>query len=132
MIKQPLLLRYLVTTGIFLLIDAIWLGLVAPKLYKANIGHLMADKPNFVAAGVFYLLFVAALLFFVIDPALVKASVWQAVWTGAFLGLVMYATYDLTNLATLKAWPLKITVIDLAWGSFVTAATSGIVTRIFL
>ena len=132
MIKQPLVLRYLVTTGIFLLIDAIWLGLVAPKLYKANIGHLMADKPNFLAAGVFYLLYVAALLFFVIDPALVKASVWQAVWTGAFLGLVMYATYDLTNLATLKAWPLKITVIDLAWGSFVTAATSGIVTRIFL
>ena len=67
-----------------------------------------------------------------IDPALVKGSAWQAVWTGAFLGLVMYATYDLTNLATLKDWPLKITAIDLAWGTFITAATSGIVTRIFL
>ena len=92
----------------------------------------MAEKPNFLAAGVFYLIYIAALLFFVIDPALVKASVWQAVWTGAFLGLAMYATYDLTNLATLKEWPLKITAIDLAWGTFITAATSGIVTRIFL
>ncbi|NLO12898.1 MAG: DUF2177 family protein [Clostridiales bacterium] len=132
MIRQSLLIRHLVTTGIFLLIDAAWLGLIAPKLYKANIGHLMAEKPNFLAAGVFYLIYIAALLFFVIDPALVKASVWQAVWTGAFLGLAMYATYDLTNLATLKEWPLKITAIDLAWGTFITAATSGIVTRIFL
>jgi uncharacterized membrane protein len=130
--KSPLLVRYLVTTGVFLLIDVAWLALIAPKLYKANIGHLMADKPNLPAAGVFYLLYIAALLFFVIDPALVKGSAWQAVWTGAFLGLVMYATYDLTNLATLKDWPLKITAIDLAWGTFITAATSGIVTRIFL
>ena len=130
--KSPLLVRYLVTTGVFLLIDIAWLALIAPKLYKANIGHLMADKPNLPPAGVFYLLYIAALLFFVIDPALVKGSAWQAVWTGAFLGLVMYATYDLTNLATLKDWPLKITAIDLAWGTFITAATSGIVTRIFL
>lgn len=130
--KSPLLVRYLVTTGVFLLIDIAWLALIAPKLYKANIGHLMADKPNLPAAGVFYLLYIAALLFFVIDPALVKGSAWQAVWTGAFLGLVMYATYDLTNLATMKDWPLKITAIDLAWGTFITAATSGIVTRIFL
>ncbi len=130
--KSSLLVRYLVTTGVFLLIDVAWLALIAPKLYKANIGHLMADKPNLPAAGAFYLLYIAALLFFVIDPALVRGSAWQAVWTGAFLGLVMYATYDLTNLATLKDWPLKITAIDLAWGTFITAATSGIVTRIFL
>mgnify|MGYP003383697126 CR=1 FL=1 len=130
--RQPLLVRYLVTTGIFLAIDIVWLALIAPKLYKANIGHLMAEKPNLLAAGVFYLLYIAALLFFVIDPALIKGSVWQAVWTGAFLGLTMYATYDLTNLATLKDWPLKITAIDLAWGTFITAATSGIATRIFL
>ena len=130
--KSSLLVRYLVTTGVFLLIDVAWLALIAPKLYKANIGHLMADKPNLPAAGVFYLLYIAALLFFVIDPALVRGSAWQAVWTGAFLGLVMYATYDLTNLATMKDWPLKITAIDLAWGTFITAATSGIVTRIFL
>lgn len=128
--KSPLLVRYLVTTGVFLLIDIAWLALIAPKLYKANIGHLMADKPNLPAAGVFYLLYIAALLFFVIDPALVKGSAWQAVWTGAFLGLVMYATYDLTNLATLRDWPLPVTLVDLAWGAVlggsVCAATTGI------
>lgn len=124
--------RYLVTAAVFLLIDIVWLVFISPKIYKAGIGHLMADKTNFIAAGAFYLIFIAALLFFVINPAIDKASVWQAVWTGAFLGLAMYATYDLTNLATLKGWPLHITLIDLAWGSFITAATSGIVTRIFL
>ncbi len=124
--------RFLVTALVFLLIDIVWLAFISPKLYKANIGHLMSDKVNFIAAGVFYLLYVGALLYFVIDPAIASASVWQGIWRGAFLGLVMYATYDLTNLATLKDWPLKITIIDLIWGTFITSATSGIVTRIFL
>ena len=124
--------RYLVTALIFLALDALWLGLVAPRLYRQHLGHLLAERTNFLAAAVFYLLYVAALLVFVINPALREGSVWQAVYMGAFLGLVMYATYDLTNLATLKGWPLNITLIDLAWGSFVTAATSGIVTRIFI
>lgn len=124
--------RFLVTALVFLLIDIVWLAFISPKLYKANIGHLMSDKVNFIAAGVFYLLYVGALLYFVIDPAIADGSVWQGIWRGAFLGLVMYATYDLTNLATLKDWPLKITIIDLIWGTFITSATSGIVTRIFL
>ncbi len=124
--------RYLATAAVFLAIDILWLGFVAPKLNKQNLGHLMAEKTNFIAAGAFYLLYVAALLVFVINPAIASGSVWQALYRGAFLGLVMYATYDLTNLATLRDWPLKITLIDLAWGSFVTGATSGIVTRIFL
>lgn len=123
--------RYLVTTAIFLVIDIAWLGFVAPKLYKQHIGHLMAEKASFVPAAIFYLIYIAALLFFVINPAIDKGSVWQAIWTGAFLGLAMYGTYDLTNMATLKNWPLTITAIDLAWGTFITAATSGIVTRIF-
>ena len=124
--------RFLVTALVFLLIDIVWLAFISPKLYKANIGHLMSDKVNFIAAGVFYLLYVGALLYFVIDPAIASGSVWLGIWRGAFLGLVMYATYDLTNLATLKDWPLKITIIDLIWGTFITSATSGIVTRIFL
>ena len=124
--------RFLVTALVFLLIDIVWLAFISPKLYKANIGHLMSDKVNFIAAGVFYLLYVGALLYFVIDPAIAGDSVWQGIWRGAFLGLVMYATYDLSNLATLKDWPLKITIIDLIWGTFITSATSGIVTRIFL
>lgn len=127
-----MLKRFLVAALVFLAIDIVWLTVISPKLYKAQIGHLMAEKASLPAAGIFYIIFIAALLHFVINPAIDKGSVWQAIWSGAFLGLAMYATYDLTNLATLKEWPLKITAIDLAWGTFITAATSGIVTRIFL
>ncbi|MHC1786509.1 MAG: DUF2177 family protein [Christensenellales bacterium] len=126
-----MLKRYLVTAGVFLLIDIVWLTLISPKLYKAQIGHLMSGKVNYLAAGLFYLIFIGALLFFVIDPAIQVRSIARALWTGAFLGLAMYATYDLTNQATLKDWPPLITAIDLAWGTFITAATSGIVTLIF-
>lgn len=124
--------RYLVTALVFLVIDIVWLTVISPKLYRSYLGHLMGSSVNFPAAGLFYLIFVGALLFFVINPAIEKGSVWQGIWTGAFLGLAMYATYDLTNQATLRDWPPLITAIDLAWGTFITASTSGIVTRIFL
>lgn len=127
-----MLKRFLVAALVFLAIDIVWLTVISPKLYKAQIGHLMAEKASLPAAGIFYIIFIAALLHFVINPAIDKGSVWQAMWTGAFLGLAMYATYDLTNLATLRDWPVTITLIDLAWGTFITAATSGITTRIFL
>ena len=124
--------RFLVACVVFLVIDIVWLAGISPRLYKAQIGHLMADKVNYPAAAVFYVIFIAALVFFVISPAIDQKSVWRAVWTGAFFGLAMYATYDLTNQATLKDWPVAITLIDLAWGTFITAATSGITARIFL
>lgn len=124
--------RFAVAMAVFLLIDIVWLTLISPKLYRAHIGHLLTEKPVLSAAAVFYVIYIAALLFFVINPAVDKRSVWQAVYTGAFLGLAMYATYDLTNQATMKQWPVTITLIDLAWGTFITAATSGITTRIFL
>lgn len=124
--------RYLLTALVFLVIDLLWLGLLASKLYRMYLGHLLAEKTNFLAAGAFYLLYVAALLVFVINPAITAGSATQALYMGAFLGLVMYATYDLTNLATLKDWPITITLIDLAWGSFVTGATCGIVTRVLI
>ncbi|NLD34697.1 MAG: DUF2177 family protein [Clostridiales bacterium] len=127
-----MLKRFAVAAAVFLVIDIVWLTVISPKLYKAHIGHLMADKPTLPAAGVFYVIYIAALLFFVINPAIDKRSVWQALWTGAFLGLAMYATYDLTNQATMKDWPVTITLIDLAWGTFITAATSAITTRIFM
>lgn len=122
--------RYLVTAAVFLVFDIVWLGLVAPKLYKQHIGHLMAEKASLIPAAVFYLIFVAALLFFVVNPAIAANSVWRAAWMGAFLGFAMYATYDLTNMATLKDWPLVITAIDLAWGTFVTTVTSVVATLI--
>jgi len=127
-----MLKRFAVAAAVFLVIVIVWLTVISPKLYKAHIGHLMADKPTLPAAGVFYVIYIAALLFFVINPAIDKRSVWQALWTGAFLGLAMYATYDLTNQATMKDWPVTITLIDLAWGTFITAATSAITTRIFM
>ena len=115
---------YLVSVVSFVAIDSFWLGKVAPKLYKENIGHLMADKPNLVAAGIFYLTFLVGLVAFVIVPALNKESWAWAAGMGALFGLVTYATFDLTSQAVLKNWPTKITVIDLAWGMILSATIS--------
>lgn len=124
--------RYITGVLVFLLIDMIWLVVVAPKLYTSQIGHLMAEKVNYPAALIFYLLYVMAVLVFVINPAVKNGSLSQAAMYGALLGLSMYATYDLTNLATLRDWPILVTVIDLVWGTFVTMTTSVVVTKLIL
>ncbi len=111
---------YLVTLGAFFVIDMIWLGLVARKFYRDQLGFVMRAKVNWPAAIVFYLLFIAGLVFFVTYPALAQGSWFYAFITGAFFGLIAYATYDLTNLATLKDWPLTVTLVDLVWGSFLS------------
>jgi len=123
--------HYLITLVIFTLIDLVWLLFISRKLYQEKIGHLMAPKANMAAAAIFYLLFIAGIVFFVVNPAAEKQSVLYALGAGAFFGLVTYATYDLTNLATLRDWPVSITIIDLAWGSFVTGTTSAIATWIW-
>jgi uncharacterized membrane protein len=115
---------YFIALLFFLAIDSLWLGLVAPGFYRAQIGHLMAEQPNLIAAGVFYLLFIAGLLIFVIEPGLQNPSLWNAGVRGAFFGLVTYATYDLTNLATLADWPLLVTGVDLLWGTFLSAVVT--------
>ena len=120
--------NYLIAIVIFTVIDLVWLVFISRKLYQEKLGHLMAPKVNFAAAAVFYLLFIAGMVFFVINPAVEKQSVLYALGAGAFFGLITYATYDLTNLATLKDWPVSITIIDLIWGSFVTSATSALST----
>lgn len=102
---------------IFILIDAIWLGLVAPKFYKEQIGHLMSEKPNFVAAIIFYLVFIVGVVYFVVNPAVEAQSLSKLLISGMLFGFMTYATYDLTNLATLKDWPLKVTIVDLIWGT---------------
>ncbi|MFB0958062.1 MAG: DUF2177 family protein [Clostridiaceae bacterium] len=117
---------YLITVVVFFVVDIFWLGVISKNLYKNYLGHLMAPQVNWTAAIIFYLLFIAGLVFFVIDPALAKSSFWYAVAAGGFFGLITYSTYDLTNLATIKDWPLNITIIDLMWGTFLNAATSGI------
>jgi uncharacterized membrane protein len=115
---------YLIALAVFLAIDMVWLLVLSKKLYSEKLGYLMTKNPNLVAAFIFYMIFIAGLLFFVIQPALNQNS-WQfALFAGMFFGLVTYATYDLTNLATIKDWPLVITVIDLIWGSFVSGSTA--------
>ncbi len=118
--------NFFIALVVFLTIDMVWLLFIAKNLYAKHLGYLMAPKVNFGAALIFYVLFVIALLFFVINPALSKESWTYAMFVGAFFGLVTYATYDLTNLATVKDWPLLITGIDLVWGSFVSACTATI------
>lgn len=108
---------YIIAFIIFLAIDAIWLGLVAPKFYKAQIGHLMSEKPNFVAAIVFYLVFIVGVVYFVINPAIEAQSMSKLLVAGMLFGFMTYATYDLTNLATLKDWPITVTIVDLIWGT---------------
>lgn len=117
---------YIVSIVVFFAIDILWLGFISKNLYATHLGHLMAPKVNWVAAIVFYALFMAGLVFFVIEPALAKQSLRYALLAGAFFGLICYATYDLTNLATLKDWPLNITLIDLAWGTVLNSAVAAI------
>lgn len=118
--------RYLVALLVFFIIDMIWLGVVAKKLYQKELGFIMSDKPNWAAAIIFYLIFITGLVFFVINPAMERDSLSYALLVGMFFGFITYATYDLTNLATLKNWPIKITIIDLAWGTSLGGAVSSI------
>ena len=115
---------YLIALPVFLTIDMVWLTLIAKNFYTKQIGYLMAKNPNLLAALIFYLIFIAGLIVFVITPALDKKMWIQALLAGAFFGLVTYATYDLTNLATIKDWPIVITIVDLIWGMVLSAAVS--------
>ena len=115
---------FLVAFAVFLGIDILWLTVIAQKFYKAQIGHLMADKARLLPAAIFYVLFIAALVYFVIAPALEHQNLTRLILSAVVFGLVTYATYDLTNMATLKDWPLLVTVVDLAWGTFKSLAVS--------
>lgn len=115
---------YILSLALFLIIDMIWLGWLAKDMYKKYLGHLMTDNINWTAALVFYAIFIAALLLFVVQPAGEKNDIWYALLRGAAFGLVTYATYDLTNLATLRNWPQQIVIIDIAWGTLLCTLVS--------
>lgn len=123
-----MILLFLLSFSVFIVVDLVWLLKVAPELYKQNIGHLMAQKFNGYAALLFYVLYHVGLIYFVYIPALASGQLIDAIIGGLLFGLLTYGTYDLTNLATLKNWPWKLTVIDLAWGMFITSVTTTIVT----
>jgi uncharacterized membrane protein len=115
---------YLITTLVFLGIDFVWLSATAENLYRKQIGFLMKDNFNFTAAIIFYLFFAGGLLFFVVNKAVADSSWQYALFAGMFFGFITYSTYDMTNYATIKNWPLIITVIDIIWGSFLCGLTS--------
>jgi len=115
---------YLLTVPVFFLIDMIWLGAAARGFYRRHLGGLLSPDVRWGAAVLFYLLFIAGLIVFVIRPALARGAPFEALAFGALFGLICYATYDLTNLATLKGWPLIVTVVDLVWGTVLGGAVS--------
>lgn len=105
-------------------LDYVWLTNMADRLYRPVIGELMADQPNMTAALAFYVIYLVGILIIAVVPALKEGSLRRATFTGGALGFVAYATYDLTNQATLKVWATHITLIDIAWGTFLTATTA--------
>lgn len=127
---------YAIAFPVFLAIDMVWLGLISKNFYRQQIGTLMKPDVNWTAAVLFYLIFIAGLVVFVIAPAVEKGSWTHALLFGALFGLVCYATYDLTNLAVAKDWPLLVTIVDLVWGavlaSSVSTVTYGIASKLGL
>ena len=117
---------YAIALPVFFAIDMLWLGVVAKNFYRRQIGNIMKPDVNWVAAIIFYLIFIAGLVVFVIEPAVEKGSWKHALLLGAFFGLVCYATFDLTNLAVAKDWPVLVTIVDLAWGAVLAASVSTI------
>ena len=121
---MELIIKLLAAGGVMGVLDFIWLGYVAKKLYYAEMGKILLEKPNMTAALLFYIIYIIGVVVFVINPALEKSSWQHALGYGALFGFVAYATYDLTSLAVAKGFSAKIVVIDLLWGTALTAAVA--------
>jgi len=119
-----IIISYLLTAAVFFAIDIVWLGFIAKNLYRKYLGTFLSDQVNWAAAIVFYLIYIIGISIFAIYPSVNKDSVVNAILLGALFGAIAYATYDLTNLATLKSWPIRIVFIDIAWGAVLTAIVS--------
>lgn len=117
-------LQLVVAGGVMGVLDFIWLGTVAKTFYRSQIGKLLLDKPNMTAAVLFYIIYVVGVVTFVISPALDRGSLSYALTRGALFGFVAYATYDLTNLATIKGFTSKVVTVDLLWGAVLTAVVA--------
>ena len=115
---------YAVTLAIFFAIDLVWLGVVAKTFYQRHIGHLLSPDVNWGAAILFYAVYIAGIVLFAIKPAFEAGSAARALAYGAAFGFVAYATYDLTNQATMRDWPVLVTAVDLAWGTVLTATVA--------
>ena len=117
---------YIFTLIIFLLLDSLWISVIANKFYKEQIGYLLSSTPNLPAAALFYCLYIVGLLIFVVGPSLKSKSksVVQVAFLGGLFGLFAYCTYDLTNFATIKDWPLQLTLVDILWGYILSGVVS--------
>ena len=121
---------YLATLVAFVAIDLIWLGVVAKDFYRRALGPLMAEPINWGAAMAFYAVFAIGIVVFAVLPALASGGPWRGLGLGLLFGFFAYATYDLTNLATLKGFPLKLALVDMAWGALLTGAAAAIGTAV--
>jgi uncharacterized membrane protein len=121
---MELLIKLLAAGGVMGLLDFVWLGFVAKRLYYGEMGKILLEKPNMLPALLFYAIYVIGVVVFVVNPALAKDSWLHALGFGALFGFIAYATYDLTNLATLKGFSTKVVMVDLAWGALITALMS--------
>lgn len=122
----PWIIAYIATGVAFLGLDAVWLSFAANRLYRPQIGGLMLDSFSVPPAALFYLVYIGGILFFAVAPALASGRWTAALLRGALLGFLAYATYDLTNQATLKGWSSTVTIADLCWGTFVTGAAASV------
>lgn len=119
-----ILYTYLLTVPVFFAIDLLWLGVVGKGIYDKYLGEFLADSPNWAAAGVFYLFYIFGIIYFAVLPAVETGNIWDAVLKGALFGGLAYATYELTNLAVVKGWPVGIVPIDIVWGVVLTASVA--------
>jgi uncharacterized membrane protein len=117
---------YVVSLVTFLALDFAWLGWVARGFYRRQLGHLLSPDVRWVPAIIFYLLFVAAVLVFAVAPAVERGSLGRALLLGGFFGIVTYATYDLTNLATLRGFPTLMVAVDMTWGCILTSVVAAV------
>lgn len=124
--SKTLVVAFVATAVVFLILDAIWLGVVSRNIYQREIGDLLLPKPNFGAAAIFYVIYIVGLVYFCVVPGVAEESVMRALISGALFGIVAYATYDLTNLATLKGWSTSLVFIDIAWGAVASAIACAI------
>ncbi len=118
------LLAYAAAAAVMLALDVVWIGFIAKPLYQNGIGHLMAEQPKLWIAASFYLIYAAGLMLFAITPYAMTASLGKVAMTAALFGFFAYATYDLTNWATLKNWPANVALVDMAWGSLASAVAA--------
>lgn len=117
---------YILTVPVFFAVDIVWLGFVAKKFYRNHLGFILSPDVNWPAAIVFYALYVLGILIFAVVPAIEQGSLGKALLLGGLYGFFTYATYDMTNMATIKNWPLNVVVVDILWGVFLCSIVASI------